>query len=130
MFYVEPRQEWIEISRRLLAEVATKGETTTYGEHYDLLRVWFNSGALKLPARKTGREWMNHLAPILAGLGSLNKVNEEPALSCLVRNAQSGSVGAGYATAVFNRYGFTPLYPGVHAIIEAGKCHRHFGTAQ
>lgn len=121
----DAKTEWVEVARYVLAKQAAKGKTITYGQFYDLLRgVYF----LGWPSRKNGHSWMHtYVSPILLELAGLNRVHGEPMLSSLIRNADTGHVGAGYDGAVFARYGYTPERVISHAEIEAGKCFKHFG---
>jgi hypothetical protein len=80
-------------------------------------------------ARRQGQNWINqYLAPTLSAVARLNRTYEEPLLTALVRNADSGYVGSGYITAVLIRYNVT-LDDGwiSHSQVETGKCHRFFG---
>ena len=122
------KSEWVEVTRYVLAEKAALGETITYGALYDRLRaVNFPSW----PSRKNGHSWMNtYLSPILSDIGGLCRINEEPLLSALVRNQDTGQVGFGYPTSVLRRYDYTPERFILHAQVETGKCFRHFGTPQ
>lgn len=85
-----PRPELI-FTYYVLASFAVLGETTTYGELYDILAARF--GWRK---RWNGNGWVRSLP--LAELGTLNRENGEPALAALVRK-KDGTIGVGYKTA-------------------------------
>lgn len=126
-FYIQPKPEWVERARAILAcEIAAKGETITYGELYDRLHYYF--GAKWGGARGRGQRFMNYLAPVLAELGNLNRIHDEPALSCLVHAQGADCPSEGYASAVYNRYGYRPALTVSHAQVEAVKCYKTFGA--
>jgi hypothetical protein len=120
------KPEWVEKTRYHLAAVASRGEVITYGDLYDHMRaIHFPSW----PTRSPGHSWMNnYLAPTLSELGRMNRTYEEPLLTSLVRNGDTGYVGHGYVTSVLNRYGVS-IEDGfiAHSEVETGKCHRFFG---
>lgn len=122
------KQEWVEVARYELAKIAAEGKYIAYGPLYDRLRsIHFPSW----PARRNGHSWMaNYLSPILGELGTLCRRNQEPLLTALVINGDTGYVGHGYPTSVFNRYDYTPERYTLHADVEARKCWVAFGAPE
>jgi hypothetical protein len=110
----------------LLASVASqKLLFISYGHVYDILSERFY-----WRERWNGHNWCDPVKGVCCDVARINRENNEPLLSCLVRR-KDGTVGMGYMTAAEIRYGQTLGGRDeiqVHADREREKCWSYFGV--
>lgn len=119
--YRDQIREWAEVARHELIKSACQLKATSYRALHMRVLEYF-PGTEKAPLM-----WRRWIALVLGEVAELNKLNDEPLLTSLVIRTDTKEVSPeGYLYAVHVRYGYSPLYPALHAKDERGKCYAYF----
>ncbi len=116
----EARAAWTPAAREVLIDTA---------KSYHALVTTKELSSLVQRMTKIKTKQLTHywITDVLGRVAKECADNEEPLLSSLCVDT-SGSVGAGYATAVLDVRGEMPADPDQHAANERLECYRHFGA--